>query len=114
MTKGCEGMGGKKQQQERAAPTAYKKRISADMRHMGGRELARNECFKRRSLAQLRETCGLKSVRMMSEWRDFQHGRGLKNHYHSDLFKSEGQRDWTGLYARFCFVFCICTSKRLI
>lgn len=59
MTKGCEGMGGKKQQQERAAPTAYKKRISADMRHMGGRELARNECFKRRSLAQLRETCGV-------------------------------------------------------
>lgn len=51
----CEGMGGENQQQERAAPTADEKRISADMRHTGGRELARNECFKRGSLAQLME-----------------------------------------------------------
>lgn len=43
---------------------------------MGGKALARNECFKRGSLAQLRETCGHKSVMMMFDWRDFQHGWG--------------------------------------
>lgn len=57
--KGCKGIGGGgTTARESASPTAYEKRISAEKRHMGGRELAPNECLKRGSLAQLRKARG--------------------------------------------------------